>query len=229
MNATLRVSLPQIFVDLNREKTKMLGVRLADVFEPMQAYFGALYVNDFNRFGRIWRVQLQAEPEFRNSPQDIERIYVRNSLGEMVPMSALVTMNFRSGPNIMSRYNGFPAIEITGAPAEGRSSGEAMDAIRQIAANDLPSGYGIEWSGASYQEIKAGNQAPIVLAFGLLVVFLVLAAQYERWTLPIGVLLAVPLAVLGAPWPCTCAGTPRTSIFRSGCSPSWASPRRMRF
>lgn len=198
LNATLRVSLPQVFVDLNREKTRMMGVHLADVFEPMQAYFGALYVNDFNRFGRIWRVQLQAEPEFRNSPADIERIYVRNSLGEMVPLSAIVSMNFRSGPNIVSRYNGFPAIEITGAPSDGFSSGEAMDAIRQIAADDLPPGFGIEWSGASYQEIKAGNQAPTVLAFGLLVVFLVLAAQYERWSLPVAVLLAVPLAGLGA-------------------------------
>jgi multidrug efflux pump len=198
LNATLRVTLPQVFVELNREKTRMMGIRLADVFEPMQAYFGALYVNDFNRFGRIWRVQVQAEPQFRNTPRDIERIYVRNSLGEMVPMSAVVNMRFRAGPNIVSRYNGFPAIEITGAPAPGVSSGEAMDAIRQIATDTLPAGYGIEWSGASYQEVKAGNQAPMVLAFGLLVVFLVLAAQYERWTLPMAVLTAVPLAALGA-------------------------------
>jgi hydrophobe/amphiphile efflux-1 (HAE1) family protein len=198
LNATLRVSLPQVYVDLNREKTRMMGVRLADVFEPMQAYFGALYVNDFNRFGRIWRVQVQAEPEFRNTPQDIERIYVRNNQGEMVPLSAVVDMRFRAGPNVVSRYNGYPAIEITGAPAEGLSTGEAMAVVRQVAAESLPPGYGIDWSGASYQEIKAGNQAPTVLAFGLLVVFLVLAAQYERWTLPIAVLLAVPIAVLGA-------------------------------
>lgn len=195
LNATLRVSLPQVFVDLNREKTRMVGVRLADVFEPMQAYLGALYVNDFNRFGRIWRVQLQAESEFRNTPQDIERIYVRNDRGEMVPLSAVVNMSFRTGPNVVTRYNGFPAIEITGAPAEGRSSGNAIAAIRELAAENLPPGYGIEWSGASYQEIQAGNQAPIVLGFGLLVVFLVLAAQYERWTLPVAVLLAVPLAI----------------------------------
>jgi len=198
LNATLRVSLPQVFVDLHREKTQMMGVRLADVFEPMQAYFGSLYVNDFNRFGRIWRVQLQAESEFRSTPQDIERIYVRNNRGEMIPLSAVVTTQFRSGPNVVTRYNGYPAIEITGAPAEGRSSGEAIAAIRQLAAETLPPGYGIEWSGASYQEIKAGNQAPIVLAFGLVVVFLVLAAQYERWSLPVAVLLATPLAVLGA-------------------------------
>ncbi len=198
LNATLRVTLPQVFVDLNREKTRMMGVRLADVFEPMQAYFGSLYVNDFNRFGRIWRVQVQAAPEFRNSPRDIERIYVRNDRGEMVPLSAVVNMSFRAGPNIVSRYNGFPAIEITGAPAEGRSSGQALAAVQAIASETLPPGYGIEWSGASYQEVKAGNQAPTVLAFGLLVVFLVLAAQYERWTLPVAVLAAVPIAALGA-------------------------------
>ncbi|HZW09216.1 MAG TPA: multidrug efflux RND transporter permease subunit [Phycisphaerales bacterium] len=198
LNATLRVSLPQVYVDLNREKTQMMGVRLADVFEPMQAYFGSLYVNDFNRFGRIWRVQVQAEPQFRNTPQDVERIYVRNRDGEMVPLSAVVNISFRAGPNVVSRYNGFPAVEITGAPAPGVSSGEAIGAMRALAAETLPPGYGIEWSGASYQEIKVGNQAPVVLAFGLLVVFLVLAAQYERWSLPIAVLLTIPIALLGA-------------------------------
>jgi hydrophobe/amphiphile efflux-1 (HAE1) family protein len=198
LNATLRVSLPEVYVEINREKARMMGVRLTDIFEPMQAYLGALYVNDFNRYGRIWRVQLQAESEFRNTPQDIERIYVRNSRNEMVPLSAVVDMRFQAGPNVVSRYNGFPSIEITGAPAPGRSSGEAMETVRQIAADTLPPGYGIEWSSASYQEIKAGNQAPMVLGFGLLVVFLVLAAQYERWSLPVAVLLAVPIAVLGA-------------------------------
>ena len=198
LNATLRVTLPQVFIELNREKTRMMGVKLADVFEPMQAYLSSLYVNDFNRFGRIWRVQLQAESQFRNEPRDIERIYVRNAGGQMVPLSSIVDMRFRAGPNVVSRYNGFPAIEITGAPAEGRSSGEAMQRVRELAAGTLPPGYGIEWSGASYQEIKAGNQAPIVLAFGLLVVFLVLAAQYERWSLPVAVLLTIPIAILGA-------------------------------
>lgn len=198
LNATLRVTLPQVFVDLNREKAQMLGVRLADVFEPMQTYFGALYVNDFNRFGRIWRVNIQAESEFRSVPQDVERIFVRNDKGEMVRLSAIVNTSFRAGPNVISHYNTFPSIEITGAPAEGAGSGEAIEVIRRLAAETLPPGYGIEWSSASYQEIKAGNQAPVVLGFGLLMVFLVLAAQYERWSLPVAVLLAVPLAVLGA-------------------------------
>jgi hydrophobe/amphiphile efflux-1 (HAE1) family protein len=198
LSSSLQVSLPQVFVELNREKTRMLGVRLADVFEPMQAYFGSLYVNDFNRFGRIWRVQVQAESEFRNTPQDIERIYVRNAGGEMVPLAAIVSTSFRAGPNVISRYNGYPAIEITGAPTVGVSSGEAIDTLRGIAADTLPPGYGIEWSGESYQQIKTGNQAPMVLAFGLLVVFLVLAAQYESWSLPIAVLLVIPIALFGA-------------------------------
>ncbi len=198
LSSSLRLALPQVYVDVDREKAQIMGVDLSDVFEPMQAYLGSLYVNDFNRFGRIWRVQLQAEPEFRRTPQDINNIYVRNDQGEMTPLSGLVDMKFTVGPNVYSRYNGYPAIEITGAPPVGKSSGEAMDAVRRVAAQTLPAGYGIDWTGASYQEIKAGNQAPLVLAFGLLVVFLVLAAQYERWSLPIAVILAVPMAVLGA-------------------------------
>lgn len=198
LNSSLRVSVPQIYVDLNREKAQTMGIDLADVFEPMQAYFGSLYVNDFNRFGRIWRVQMQAEPEFRRTPDDIKSIYVRNSHGEMTPLSGLLDMKFTVGPNIFSRYNGYPAIEITGAPPIGKSSGEAMAAVRKVAADTLPAGYGIDWTGASYQEIKAGNQAPLALGFGLLVVFLVLAAQYERWSLPLAVILSVPMAVLGA-------------------------------
>ena len=198
LRGTLRVSLPQLFVELNREKTKMMSVRVADVFDSLQAYLGALYVNDFNKFGRIWRVQLQAEPEFRNTPQDIDRIYVRNVQGQMVPLSGVVEAGFRAGPNVVSRFNGFPSIQITGAPGPGQSTGQAMTAVRDLADKVLPPGYNFEWSGASFQEVKAGNQAPIVLAFGLVVVFLVLAAQYERWSLPVAVLLAVPIAVLGA-------------------------------
>ena len=198
LRGTLRYSLPQLFVELNREKTKMMGVKVADVFDALQSLFGALYVNDFNKFGRIWRVQVQAEPQFRGSPADIGRVYVRNVDGQMVPLSGVVDSGFRAGPNAVTRFNGFPAVQITGAPAAGQSTGQAMEAIRTLAAKNLPPGYGFEWSGASFQEVKAGNQAPIVLAFGLVVVFLVLAAQYERWSLPLAVLLSVPIAVLGA-------------------------------
>ncbi len=197
MNSTLRVTLPQLFIDLDRTMTKMMGVRISDVFDALAAYFGALYVNDFDKFGRVWRVQLQAEPQFRKTPDDIGKVYVRNDQGNMVPLAGIVQTKFQSGPSVVSRFNGFPSTQISGAPAPGRSTGEAMDAMRDVAGT-LPAGYGYEWSGASYQEIKAGNQAPIVMAFGLVVVFLVLAAQYEKWSLPIAVLLAVPIGIVGA-------------------------------
>lgn len=198
LTSTMRVGSPQVYLDLDREKAQILGVALASVFEPLQAYFGSLYVNDFNLQGRIWRVLAQAEPRFRDAPADVERIFVRNQQGDQVPLSALVSRSLRVGPNVLPRFNGYPAVEITGAPAPGVSSGEAMEAVRQLAKDTLPPGYGIEWSNASYQEIKAGNQAPVVLAFGLVIVFLILAAQYERWSLPIAVLLGVPMAILGA-------------------------------
>ncbi|MEZ6187629.1 MAG: multidrug efflux RND transporter permease subunit [Planctomycetota bacterium] len=198
LTSTMRVGSPQVFLDIDRAKAQVLGIPLPNVFEPLQAYFGSLYVNDFNRFGRIWRVMAQAESEFRDSPRDIERIYVRNDQGQQVPLSAIVDTKWQVGPNVFPRFNGYPAVEVTGSPGAGLSSGQAMEVVREVAAEALPPGYGIEWSSASYQEIKAGNQAPVVLAFGLLIVFLILAAQYERWSLPVAVLLGVPLAVLGA-------------------------------
>lgn len=198
VRGTVRVAVPQLFVELNRDKTKMMGVEISQVFDTLQAYFGALYVNDFSKFGRIWRVQMQAETEYRDNPQDINRVYVRNKDDQMVPLSGVVNSSFRTGPNIVTRFNGFPSVQINGAPAPGVSSGDAINRIAELAEEKLPTGYGYEWSGETYQALKAGNQTPIVLAFGLVVVFLVLAAQYERWSLPIVVLLAVPIAVLGA-------------------------------
>jgi len=198
LNGTLRVQVPQLFVDLDRTKTKMVGVQINQVFDSLQALFGTLYVNDFDKFGRVWRVQVQAEPEFRMKPDDIERVYVRNDSQMMVPLSGLTSSSYRTGPNLVSHFNGFPSVQITGAPAQGFSTGQAMQAMREISAEVLPAGYGYEFSGVSFQEIKAGNQAPKVIGFGLLVVFLVLAAQYEKWSLPLAVMLAVPLGVLGA-------------------------------
>ena len=198
VRGTLRLTQPQLFVDLNRDKTKMMGVKVADVFDAMQAYLSSLYVNDFNKYGRIWRVQLQAESGFRDTPADIGRIYVRNDQGGMVPLSGVTSVSYRAGANAVSHFNGFPSVQISGAPVPGVSSGEAMDEVTRLAAETLPHGYGFEWSGASYQEVKTGNQAPIVLAFGILVVFLVLAAQYEMWSLPVAVLGVLPIAVLGA-------------------------------
>ena len=198
LRGSTRVTVPQLFVTLNREKTKMMGVQVGQVFDALQTYFGALYVNDFTKFGRIWRVQMQAEPEFRDEPDDINRIYVRNDQGGRVPLSGVVDASFRAGPNVVTRFNGFPSVQINGAPAPGVSGDQAVARISELAAETLPAGYGYEWSGETYQSIQAGNQAPYVLGFGLLVVFLILAAQYERWSLPIVVLLAVPIAILGA-------------------------------
>lgn len=196
-NGTLSVNLPQLYLDLNREKAKAMGIPINTVFDTLQSYFGALYVNDFNKYGRVYRVQLQAEPEFRNKPEDIGKLYVRNDKGDMVPMSEIISTSFRAGPNVVSRFNGFTSVQISGAAGTGYSSGDAIAAVNEVAA-DLPPGYGYQYSGITYQELEAGNQAPIILAFGLLMVFLVLAAQYERWSLPFAVLLVVPLGIFGA-------------------------------
>ena len=213
---SVRVTVPRLFVELNREKTKMLGVGVGEVFNTLQAYFGSLYVNDFSRFGRIWRVQMQAEAPFRDSPDDVDRIYLRNDGGERVPLSGVVNTQFRAGPNIVTRFNGFPSVTINGAAAPGVSGGAAIETIARIADETMPEGYAYSWSGETYQSLAAGNQAPIALGFGLVVVFLVLAAQYERWTLPIVVLLAVPIAVLGAYVAIGLRGLPQDIYFQIG-------------
>ena len=213
---SVRVTVPRLFVELNREKTKMLGVNVGEVFNTLQAYFGSLYVNDFARFGRIWRVQMQAEAPFRDSPDDIDRIYLRNADGGRVPLSGVVDTGFRAGPNIVTRFNGFPSVTINGSAAPGVSGGVAIDTIARLADETMPEGYAYSWSGETYQSLAAGNQAPIVLGFGLVVVFLVLAAQYERWVLPLVVLLAVPIAVLGAYVAIGLRGLPQDIYFQIG-------------
>ncbi len=198
VSGVLNVSQPMLYVDLNRTHAKTMGINITSIFDSLQAYLGALYINDFSKYGRIFRVQLQAESEFRDTPEDIQKIFVRNASGDMVQLSSVVHLDFQAGPNVVSRFNSFPAVQITGAPAPGLSTGQALERIRVLARETLPAGYEIEWSGASYQEMKAGNQAPYIIAFGLVVVFLVLAAQYEKWSLPFAVLLAVPFGVFGA-------------------------------
>ncbi len=200
MTLAVRVVQPQLYVDLDRDRAKAAGVPINQVFDALQTNLGALYVNDFDKYGRVWRVQLQAEPEFRASPEAIKQMYVRNSNGDMVPVSGLVKTNFQVGPNLVSHFNGFPSVQITGAPATGLSTGQSIQAVGDVfqQLNLGAEGYGYEWSGPSFQEVRAGNTAPMVIAFGLVVVFLVLAAQYEKWSLPIAVMLAVPLGVFGA-------------------------------
>lgn len=198
LSSVLNVNQPQIYVDLDRTRAKAMGLPVTEIFNSLQAYLGALYVNDFNKYGRVYRVQLQAEPEFRMEPEDIRRIFARNESGDMVELSGVLDISFKAGPNLVSRFNSYPAVQITGAPAAGFSSGQALGKIREMADKSLPAGYSVEWSGASYQEIEAGNQAPYVILFGLVVVFLVLAAQYEKWSLPFAVMLAVPFGLFGA-------------------------------
>jgi multidrug efflux pump subunit AcrB len=173
-------------------------------------------VNDFTKFGRVYRVQVQAESEYRQKPDDIRRIYARNDQGDMVELSGVLDLEYKAGPNLVTRFNSYPSVQITGVPAPGYSTGDAIKIIEELAAKNLPDGYGYSWSGASYQEVRAGNQAPYVLAFGLVMVFLVLAAQYEKWSLPLAVLLAVPFGLFGAIFAVFIFGMPKDIYFQVG-------------
>ncbi|MBI2424218.1 MAG: multidrug efflux RND transporter permease subunit [Candidatus Hydrogenedentes bacterium] len=198
VSSILNITQPQLYVDLDQTHAKAMGLNIGDIYDSLQAYLGALYVNDFNKYGRIYRVQLQAESEFREEPEDIRRIFVRNANGEMVQLAGVIDTHMQAGPNVVGRFNSFPSVQISGAPAPGISTGQTLERINEIAAQVLPAGYVHEWSGASYQEVKTGSQAPYIIGFGLVIVFLVLAAQYEKWSLPFAVLLSVPFGVLGA-------------------------------
>jgi len=197
LNSTFRPAVPQMFARVNDELALKEGVDLGDLYSALSAFMGGTYVNDFNRLGRVWRVYLEAEGSFRTRPEDIEKFYVRSAGGRMVPLSSLVTIQPVSGPLFTNRFNLFRAAEITGAPAPGRSSGEAMAALAQVAAQTLPKEMSFDWAGMSYQEQHAGGVGG-VMALALLLVFLVLAAQYESWSLPFSVLLSTPVALFGA-------------------------------
>ncbi|MEI7927324.1 MAG: multidrug efflux RND transporter permease subunit [Verrucomicrobiales bacterium] len=192
-----RPVVPQVKVELDREKCRKLGVNVSDVFNTLQAYLGGAYVNDFNRFGRVYRVFLQAEPQFTSTPEDIRKFNVRNKDGLMVPLDTLVNVSATGGPAFTTRYNLFRTTEITGAPAPGYSSTQAVAAMEEVAKQVLPSNFGYEWTGLTYQEKKAEGQAVFIFGLAIVFVFLLLAAQYESWSLPFSVLLATPLVVLG--------------------------------
>jgi multidrug efflux pump len=171
---------------------------IADIYNTLQTLFGSLYVSQYNKFGRVWQVILQAEPRFREKPEDIQNIFVRQRQGEMVPLSSVVTTEFVSGPDLVSRFNGFLASKITGDAAPGFSSGQAIATMESTSANVLPNGYTYAWSGQAYEEKQASGTAAIVFVFALVMVFLILAAQYEQWSLPIAVVTAVPFGIFGA-------------------------------
>ena len=196
--STFRADVPMLYLNVNRDKVQTLQVPMSELFATLQAQLGATYINDFNKFGRTWRVLAQAEGEFRNQPSDILRLFVRSRGGEMVPVATLAEVETRTGPQIIARYNLFRSADISGDAATGFSSGQAIAAMEQAAAEDLPAGYGYEWTSMSYQEIQAAGQAPLIFGLALLFVYLFLVAQYESWSIPFAVLLAVPVAVFGA-------------------------------
>jgi HAE1 family hydrophobic/amphiphilic exporter-1 len=196
ISTTFNPSTPQVKVELDREKARTLGVPVDSIFGTLQAYLSGLYVNDFVRFGRVYKVFLQAEPQFTDKPDDIGQFYVRNNTGQMVPLSTLVKISKMSGPNVVTRFNLYNAAEVMGAAAPGYSSGQAMKAIEEV-MKTMPSETGYEWSGLTLQEKKSEGQAPIIFGMAVLFVFLLLAAQYESWGLPFAVLLATPTVILG--------------------------------
>ncbi|MES2314230.1 MAG: efflux RND transporter permease subunit [Pseudomonadota bacterium] len=196
--SSFQVSVPQVDADVDREKAKAEGVNLADVYQTMQAYMGSLYVNDFNRFGRTYQVNVSADPEFRHTPQDILQLKTRNTQGQMVPLGSFVTVQQGAGPDRVQHYNGYPTAEINGGPAPGFSSGQAQAAIEKLAKDNLPNGISFEWTELTYQQILAGNTAILVFPLCVLLVFLVLSSLYESWSLPLAVILIVPMVLLSA-------------------------------
>ena len=198
LNQNFTANVPQLFVDVDRNRVKTYGVPLQSVFNTLQANLGSAYVNDFNIFGRTWKVQVQADEQFRSRVSDIDRLEVRNANGDMIPMGTLAQVRDTVGPNVITRFNMFPASSISGVPAPGKSSGEAVAEMERLAAEYLPPQMGYQWSGVTFQQIAAGNLAPIIFSLAIIFVFLFMAAQYESWLIPLAVLMGVPMAIFGA-------------------------------
>ena len=196
--STFQAEVPQVFIDIDRQKAKTLGIPLNDIFSTLQAQLGSYYVNDFNKFGRSYQVRIQSEKEYRDTTDDIFRFYVRNENGKMIPLQTLLTTTPMIGPDTIEHHNLFRSAQISGSAAPGYSSGDAIKVMESLSANTLPEGIEFVWSGVSLQEIKAGQQAGILLALALVFVYLFLAAQYESWSLPLTIILTVPIAVFGA-------------------------------
>jgi multidrug efflux pump len=198
LNTTFRANTLQLRAEVDREKTTLLGVPISDVYSTIQAQFGSLTASQYNQFSRVWWVVLQSDPKYRQTPGDLSRLYVRSNAGKMVPLSALGKSTWVRGPDLLSHFNGLPASKINGGAAPGYSSGQAIAAMEEVAGEVLPAGYGFAWSGLAFEEKQSGGTSTAAFAFGLIIVFLVLAAQYESWTLPGAVMTAVPFGILGA-------------------------------
>ena len=198
VNTFWRANVPQLHVDLDRDKVKALGVPIDALYGTLAATAGTYYVNDFNKYGRTWQVLMSAEPAYRKRPDSIGEIYVRSGRGEMVPLNALASVRYSSGPDSLDRFNNLPAVKLIGQGAPGVSSGQAIQAVEKVANDALPPDFSYDWSGASFQEKRSSGTAGIALGLAVLMVFLILAAQYEKWSLPLSVLLALPFGTFGA-------------------------------
>jgi len=193
-----RATVPQLYVDVDREKAKALGVPITDVFDTLAATLGNFYVNDFNRYGRTWQVLMSAEPAFRKRPEDIGSIYVRSESNQMIPLSSLANVRFSAGPDALGRFNNLPSVKLFGQGAPGVSSGQAIAEVERLAKEVLPPEFSYDWGGASFQEKKSSGTSGLALGLAAVMVFLILAAQYEKWSLPLSVLLALPFGTFGA-------------------------------
>ena len=216
LSSSLQAEIPQLYFDVDRDKVKLAGVPMADVFSTMKTYTGSVYVNDFNMFNRIYRVYIQAEAPYRQQRENIGLFFVKGSSGDMIPLTALGTTDYTTGPGSIKRFNMFNTSVIRGTTANGASSGQVMEILEQIAREKLPDNIGVEWSGLSYQEKQAGGQTGIILSLVFLFVFLFLAALYESWTVPIAVLISLPVAVLGAYAGVTLCGLENDTYFQIG-------------
>jgi HAE1 family hydrophobic/amphiphilic exporter-1 len=198
MNTTFRAGVPQLFLEVDREKAKRLDVPLDMIFNTLQANLGSAYINDFNLFGRVWKVMIQADEPFRLERADITRLEVRSNSGKMVPLATLLDVQDTVGPTVQARYNLYSSASITGDAAAGYSSGQSIAAMQEIARNTMPPSMNFEWTGVTYQQLAGGGAAAFIFALAIVFVYLFLAAQYESWTLPFGIIFSVPFAILGA-------------------------------
>ncbi|WP_397453588.1 efflux RND transporter permease subunit [Pseudomonas sp. NA-150] len=198
VTSTFNASSQQLLVNVDRDKAQALGVPVEDVYSAMQMMFGSQYISQFSRSSRLWQVIVQAEPSYRLTPENLNQIFVRSASGSMVPIKAVATYQYTTGPDLVTRFNNFPAVKITADAAPGYSSGQVLSALEEVAQQNMPQGYAIGWSGEAYEAKQSGSTSGLVFVFGIIMVFLILAAQYEKWSLPFGVLMAVPFALFGA-------------------------------
>jgi HAE1 family hydrophobic/amphiphilic exporter-1/multidrug efflux pump len=198
VNTLWRANVPQLYVETDREKAKALGVPVDEVYNTLAATLGTFYVNDFNKYGRTWQVLMSAEPAYRKSPDDVGAVYVRSERDRMVPLASLAKVKYSSGPDSLDRFNNLPAVKIFGATQAGYSSGQAIERMEEIARKTLPPEFSFDWGGASFQEKRSGGTSILALGLAALMVFLILAAQYDRWSLPLSVMLALPFGTFGA-------------------------------